>query len=167
MRRIQMLLVLAAVVSASLTGSTNASDGWTASPYNAAQGDWPHWRGPEMNGISREKGLPDSWDPDTGENVLWENKELGSRSTPIIMNGKLYLLTRDRAGTEHEGEKVVCADAATGKVLWENRFNVYLSDVPDTRVAWSCVSGDTETGNVFALGVCGLFQCIDGETGKT
>ena len=27
--------------------------------------------------------------------------------------------------------------------------------------------GDPATGHVFALGVCGFFQCLDGETGKT
>jgi len=25
--------------------------------------DWPHWRGPEMNGISREKGIVAEWNP--------------------------------------------------------------------------------------------------------
>lgn len=142
-----------------------------AAPLVAAESkdplDWPQWRGPEQNGISRETGLIDSFDPETGENVLWKNEKLGTISTPIIMNGKLYVLCRSEPGTTREGEKVVCADAATGKILWENVFNVYLSDVPDSRVAWSNVVGDPETGNVFALGVCDYFQCIDGQTGKT
>jgi outer membrane protein assembly factor BamB len=33
-------------------------------------------------------------------------------------------------------------------------------------VAWSNVCGDPETGRVYALGVCGYFCCLDGETGK-
>ena len=162
MRRIHLLTLLAAVATlwSGLNTPVQASDPTTAKPM-----DWPHWRGPEMNGISREKGLPESWSPD-GENLLWMNKDLATRSTPIVMNGKLYIMARLDPGTEHEGEKVICADAATGKILWENKFNVFLSDVPDTRVAWSCVTGDTETGNVFALGVCGLFQCIN-EKGET
>jgi len=128
--------------------------------------DWTFWRGPEMNGISREKNLPSSWEPD-GENMLWKSAELGTRSTPIVMRGKLYTLCRHNPGTLAEAEKVVCADAETGEVLWENIFNVFLSDVPDTRVGWSCVVGDPETGNVVALGVCGIFQSINGETGET
>ncbi|NQV24940.1 MAG: PQQ-binding-like beta-propeller repeat protein [Rhodopirellula sp.] len=128
--------------------------------------DWPFWRGPEMNGISRETGIVDTWSPD-GENLLWFKPEFASRSTPIVMNGKIYFLANLNPGSEEEGEKVVCADAVTGEVKWENKFNVFLSDVPDTRVAWSSVVGDPETGHVFALGVCGYFQCIDGETGKT
>jgi outer membrane protein assembly factor BamB len=155
-RSVLKLTALAAVLAAMLPVESQAAD-----PL-----DWPYWRGPEMNGISREKNIPDSWSPD-GENLLWSQPALASRSTPIVMNGKLYVLARSNPGSEQEGEKVICADAATGKTIWENKFNVFLSDVPDTRVAWSSVTGDPETGNVFALGVCGQFQCIDGETGKT
>jgi outer membrane protein assembly factor BamB len=82
------------------------------------------------------------------------------------MDGRLYTITRDRPGSVNEGEKVVCADAETGKVLWEHVFNVYLSDVPDTRVGWSSVVGDPETGRVYAQGVSGYFCCLEGDTGK-
>jgi len=128
--------------------------------------DWPHWRGPEMNGISREKGLPDKWSPD-GENLIWKSAELGTRSTPIVMRGKLYVLCRHNPETTTEGEKVVCVDAATGNKVWENSFNVFLTDAPAERVGWSCVTGDPATGRVYALGLCDYFQCLDGETGKT
>jgi outer membrane protein assembly factor BamB len=128
--------------------------------------DWPHWRGPEMNGISREKGLVSTWSPD-GENLIWRRTELGTRSTPIVMRGKLYSLCRHNPETTSEGEKVVCVDAATGDPIWENVFNVFLTDAPAERVGWSCVAGDPRTGNVYALGLCDYFQCLDGETGKT
>ncbi|MBM81031.1 MAG: pyrrolo-quinoline quinone [Planctomycetaceae bacterium] len=137
-----------------------------ADAWDAGEMDWPHWRGPEMNGISREKGLVESWDPD-GQNLLWKREDLGSRSTPIVMNGKLYMMVRHNADSEEEQEKVVCVDAVTGKTIWESIFKVFLSDVPDTRVAWSSVVGDPKTGRVYALGVCGYFQCLDGATGKT
>lgn len=131
--------------------------------------DWPNWRGPEQNGASRETGLVDKWDPAGGDgsNVLWKRADLGTISTPITMNGKLYVLCRNEPGTKREGEKVVCVDAGTGETIWQNTFNVYLSDVPDTRVSWSSCVGDLATGRVFALGVCGYFQCLDGGTGKT
>ena len=128
--------------------------------------DWPHWRGPEMNGVSREKGIIGKWSPD-GENLLWKSTDLGTRSTPIVMNGKLYVLCRHNPESTKEGEKVVCVNAATGEKLWENAFNVFLTDAPAERVGWSCVAGDVETGNVYALGLCDYFQAIDGQTGKT
>jgi len=85
---------------------------------------------------------------------------------PIVMNGKLYTILRAEPDTPREGERVVCVDAATGKTIWENRFNVWLSDVPAERVGWSSVAGDPETGYVYALGVCGFFQCLNGDTGE-
>ncbi len=141
-------------------------------PQSTASGqvfDWPNWRGPEQNGVSRETGLVDEWDPEGGDgsNVLWKRADLGTISTPITMNGKLYVLCRSEPGTKREGEKVVCVDPATGETIWQNVFNVYLSDVPDTRVSWSSCVGDPATGHVFALGVCGYFQCLDGASGKT
>ncbi|MFP6618677.1 MAG: PQQ-binding-like beta-propeller repeat protein [Pirellulaceae bacterium] len=130
--------------------------------------DWTFWRGPSYNGTSHETGLIDDWDPRGGEgsNVSWKRDDLGGRSTPIVMNGKLYLLARAEPETPREGERVLCLDAVTGKTIWENRFNVFLSDVPDTRVGWSSVCGDPQTGYVYALGVCGYFQCLEGATGK-
>ncbi len=130
--------------------------------------DWPYWRGPEYNSICRETGLPDSINPDggNGSNLAWTRKDLGGRSTPIVMRGKLYTILRADPATPSEGERVVCIDAATGKDIWQSRHNVWSSDVPDTRVGWSSVAGDPETGNVFALGACGLFECYNGETGK-
>lgn len=130
--------------------------------------DWTYWRGPEQNGISREKGIADKWDPRGGpnSNLAWVRRDLGTRSTPIVMNGKLYLLVRDKPGTANEGEAVVCVNAETGEDIWKHRFNVWLSEVPDTRVGWSSVVGDPETGRVYALGVCGYFCCLDGASGK-
>ena len=140
----------------------------TSDLFAADPMDWPNWRGPEMNGISRERDLPDSFNPEGGEgsNLVWMKPELATRSTPIVMNGKIYLLARDKPDTENEGEKVVCADANSGSIIWEHRFNAYLTDVPNTRLCWSSVVGDPETGNVYAQGVCGLFLCLDGNKGE-
>ena len=130
--------------------------------------DWPNWRGPQQNRVSTEKGLVESWNPDGGEgsNLLWKSEELGGRSSPIILRGKLYTIVRDQPNTAGEGEKVVCADAATGEKLWEHRFNVYLSEVPPERVGRSCCVADPETGRIYAQGVCGYFCCLEGDTGK-
>ncbi|KKK96914.1 hypothetical protein LCGC14_2657990, partial [marine sediment metagenome] len=120
--------------------------------------DWPSWRGPEQNGISRETGIIDRWDPKapgTTGNVLWRNDALGGISTPIVMRGKLYTVVRSEPGTSREGEKVVCADAATGKIIWESKNNVYLTDVPAERIGWACCAGDPTTGKVYAIGACG------------
>lgn len=140
-----------------------AADGKKVDPL-----DWPMWRGPEGTGVSREKNLPSTWSPeDGGENLIWKSDKLGTRSTPIVMNGKLYTVCRHEPETTKEGEKVVCVDANTGKILWENSHNVFLTDAPAERVGWSSVVGDPTTGNVFVQGLCGTLKAIDGDSGKT
>src|SRR5262245_15790613 len=96
-----------------------------ALPALLPAGDWLHWRGPEQNGVSREKDLPDKWSPDekaANNNLLWKAK-YGCRSTPVILGNHVYLINGVGEGVS-EGERVMCLDADTGKLLWENRFNV-------------------------------------------
>ncbi|MGE3315394.1 MAG: PQQ-binding-like beta-propeller repeat protein, partial [Planctomycetaceae bacterium] len=170
--KLRLLLCAASLLTGSLLSLPPLAAEETAiNPANADRMDWPHWRGPEQNGISRETGLIDSWSPKgrggKGENLLWKRDDLAGRSTPIVMRGRMYTIVRDKPGTPEEGEKIVCVDAATGKDIWERRWNVFLSDVPDTRIGWASAVGDPTTGNVYAQGVNGFFQCFNGETGET
>src|SRR5262245_59219818 len=130
--------------------------------------DWPNWRGPQQNRVSTEHNLVDSWDPagGPGSNVLWKREELAGRSSPVIFRGKLYTIVRDKPETADEGEKIVCADAATGQVIWQHRFNVTLSEVPPERVGWSNCVVDPETGRVYAMGVSNYFCCLEGDNGQ-
>ncbi len=127
--------------------------------------DWHRWRGPEMNGMSREKNLPETWSP-KGENLLWRKAEYGTRCSPIVMNDRVYFICRDKPETTQEGEKTVCLDAKTGELLWESVHNMFLTDAPAERVGWASCVGDPETGNIYALGLGCLFQCLNGETGE-
>ncbi len=74
--------------------------------------DWTHWRGPMMSGASLEKNLPEKWDA-KGEGILWRKEEYATRSTPVIMNGKMYVVCRAFPESTQEGEKTVCLDATT------------------------------------------------------
>jgi len=117
-----------------------------------AASDWAEWRGPARDGISTEKNLPVKWSP-TGENLLWK-APYGGRSGPIVMGDRIYLQNTAGSG-ETEQERIMCFNADTGKLLWEHRFNVYLSDVPPHRVGWASPAGDPATGNVYVFGVGG------------
>lgn len=134
---------------------------------SAAADDWFQGRGPDQNGVSPEKNLPEKWslDPKAKDSHLLWRVPYGGRSTPIVMNGRVYLINNAGEGLT-EQERVMCFDAGTGKVLWEHRFNVFLTDIVSARVGWTNVVGDPETGNVYAHGVQGLLFCFDGKTGK-
>ena len=114
--------------------------------------DWAEWRGPARDGVSSEKNLPVKWSP-AGDNLAWK-APYGGRSAPIVMGDRVYLVNTAGKG-EMLQERLMCFDADTGKVLWEHRFNIYLSDVPPHRVGWASPVGDPATGNVYVFGVGG------------
>ncbi len=122
------------------------------SPARAKSGsDWADWRGPTRDGIGVEKKLPEKWST-TGDNLVWK-VPYGGRSAPIVMNGRVFIFNSAGEG-ETLQERVLALDADTGKVVWEYKFNVYSTDVPPRRVAWSSPVGDPATGNVYAFGTC-------------
>ena len=122
--------------------------------------DWPEWRGPSRDGVSQETNLPSRWSP-AGENLAWR-VPIGGRSSPVAFRNRLYLLTTsgDAAATQ---ERLVALDAQSGKVLWERRFSVYLSDVPQHRAAWASPAVDPETGNIYAFTVGAQLFCVSPE----
>lgn len=111
-------------------------------------GDWPELRGPNRDGISSEKGLPEKWALN-GENFLWR-VPYGGRSSPVVMGNRVYVQNPSGRGKDLQ-ERVMALDADTGKVVWEYKFNIFQSDVPPHRVGWASPSIDPETGNVYAL----------------
>ncbi len=123
---------------------------FAAGPVEGLADDWAHWRGPEQNGISRELNLPNDWSFDTKENVLWIS-DIGGRSTPIVLNDRVYLNCRTEHDVNvpeelvHAGEQVVCWDAKTGEIIWKDVFNVFQTDIPAPRVGWAAMCGDRTT----------------------
>ncbi len=130
--------------------------------------DWPHWRGPEQNGISRETGLVDTWSLDDKKNLLWTS-DIGGRSTPIILDDKVYLNCRTHHDFNnpdekiHSREQVVCWDAKTGEIVWKDEFEVYQTDIPAPRVGWAAMAGDPETKQVYVHSVDGIFRCYSAD----
>ena len=110
-----------------------------------------------------KQDLISSWTTQ-GENLIWKSKFIG-RSTPVVINGRVYVIGRTGSDEKAAGplmqEHVACFDAGTGKLIWENKYHVYHSTVPYNRVGWSSLAGDPETGNVYAHGVGGMMTAFN------
>lgn len=119
--------------------------------------NWPQWRGPDGQGVSMEKGLPEEWS-DT-KNVKWKTPIAGrGHSSPIVWGKKIFLTTAldgevipgRPAGVTHKLSdgtdfvhpdavganlihtfKVICIDRNSGKILWERV--AYEGPVYDSR----------------------------------
>ena len=98
---------------------------------SAIAGDWPTWRGPNQDGSSAETGLISSWSTE-GENLLWKAEFIG-RSTPIVLNDRVYVM--GRVGKDiTEQERIACFDAETGELIWNYQFNVFHTTISFNRV---------------------------------
>ena len=116
---------------------------------------WLAWRGPQQNGTSLEKNLPEKLDP---KNPLWR-VDFPGQSTPVIANGHVYIMGYLGEGPDLQ-EGISCFDAETGKLLWEKRYNDFLSDTIYLRYATSSPAVDPETGNVYMQGTQGILAAL-------
>jgi outer membrane protein assembly factor BamB len=117
---------------------------------------WLNWRGPQQNGTTLEKGLPEKWELG-GANDLW-SVDLSGRGTPVIADGRVYTWGYRGEGPNLE-EVLACLEEATGKSLWEHTFRDFLSDVVYDRYSIGSPTVDAQTGNVYLLTSPGLFVC--------
>lgn len=121
---------------------------------------WLNWRGPEQSGVSHETGLPDKL---TTGGALWAVDFPGA-STPVIANGRVYIMGYLGEGADLQ-EGVACFDAETGRKLWQQMFNDFISDTIYLRYATASPTIDPETGNIFIQGTQGILAGFtpDGE----
>jgi outer membrane protein assembly factor BamB len=80
----------------------------------AAEDDWPQWRGPHRDGVSRATGLLREW-PAVGPRLLWSYAEAGrGYSAPAVVGGKVFVL-----GARDHADMLRVLDARTGTLLGE------------------------------------------------
>jgi hypothetical protein len=93
--------------------SARAAPG-AAAPRHIASGEWQQWRGPNFNGSSAAKNLPDKFDDTT--NVLWSTAMPGPSAGHAGHRGdRVFVSTLDkrRRSCGHVPEP------ADGKILWQ------------------------------------------------
>jgi outer membrane protein assembly factor BamB len=120
--------------------------------------DWPQWRGPNRDDVSKEKGLLKSW-PKDGPKLLWTCKEAGiGYSGPAIVGKTLYTM-----GAEGKKEYVLAIDVEKGKKLWSTEVGALFTEGHgDGPRCTPAVDGD----RVYALGAQGDLICVEADGGK-
>ena len=85
----------------------------SAQGTRAATADWPQWRGPDRNGISKETGLLKDW-PEGGPRLVWKGTGLGSGySTVAVVGDRIY-----SSGDKGDASFVFALNRADGKQVW-------------------------------------------------
>ncbi len=131
-------------------------------PLTRGPADWPHWRGPTLDGKSPVTGIRRDWSG--GLKKVWEVDYLctGSPaqtwSAPSVQGNRLVVPGRDP-----ERDHVFCLDPETGELLWHRSYDApaATSHGPGAR-ATPFIDDD----RVYTFGRSGVIACwrlADGE----
>ena len=97
--------------------------------------NWPHWRGPNGNGVAPTADPPLKWDEKT--NIKWKAPLTGKGSaTPIVWGDQIFVLT-----AADTGRKAKPADLPKPDPRFETKTNP-----PDTYYRFEVISFDRNTG---------------------
>ena len=87
-------------------------------PLSSRAEDWPQFRGPTGQGISTATNVPVEWS--ATKNVAWKVPIPGRAwSSPVYVDGKLYLTTAVGDAKSSVVLRAMCLDANDGKALWD------------------------------------------------
>lgn len=76
--------------------------------------NWPQWRGPHGDGISRESGIPLEWS--STKNVAWRLELPGpGGATPIVWDDRVFVTTSSG------DDLLLLAISTDGELLWERK----------------------------------------------
>lgn len=121
-------------------------------------GDWTQFRGPDRDGISKEKGLLRKW-PEGGPEVVWTVDVGQGYSAAAIVGGLVYFNDYD---TEKQDWMVRCLTLDEGKEVW--RFSEARRIRPNHAITRTVPSVDGKY--LFSLDPKAVFHCLDAKTGK-
>ncbi len=92
--------------------------------------DWPQFMGPQRDGVWPETGVITTIPP-SGLPVKWRTPIGGGYSGPAVAGGKVFVMDYVKQSGEAKNEpfnadqlsgteRVLCLDAATGRMLWKH-----------------------------------------------
>jgi len=120
--------------------------------------DWPIYRGPDHNGISRETGWSADW-PESGPKILWKGFVGTGFSSVAVSGGRVFTM-----GNEDGMDSVFCFDAVNGKPLWRHSYEAELG--PTFYEGGPGATPTVEGDRVFTISKWGDVFCLDAASGK-
>ncbi len=119
-------------------------------------GDWPRYRGPELDGISTEEGLQAAGEA----KVRWRSEVGLGYSAPVIGGGRVVISGHDGKETD----TVYCFDEGTGEVRWKFSYPQPLGDLyfQGGTTATATIDGN----RIYHVAREGELFCFDAASGK-
>jgi outer membrane protein assembly factor BamB len=138
---------------------------WIVGPAGRAD-DWPQFRGPNRDNVSKETGLLKAW-PKDGPKLLWTatsksgKKDAGyGLSDVAIVGDTLYTM-----GARGEDEYVLAFDVNSGKEKWAAQVGKIFTFQSNTWGDGPRSTPTVDVDSVYALGGQGELVCVKRDSG--
>ncbi|MCP5528053.1 MAG: PQQ-binding-like beta-propeller repeat protein, partial [Verrucomicrobiales bacterium] len=123
----------------------------------AAADDWPQWRGPTRDGISKETGLLREW-PAAGPALRWQVNGTGAGySTPAVVEDRLFLLGNEGL----DNEFVQALAAGDGHRVWRTRIGKVGNPDQKPNYPGARSTPTIDGDHAYALGSDGDLVCLE------
>jgi outer membrane protein assembly factor BamB len=117
--------------------------------------NWPQWRGPGADGVSRETNLPTHWSET--ENIAWKLPMPGrGGSTPVVWGNRIFLTSADTGD-----DLVLLCVSTAGKELWKRKIGNGTVRTTGNEGTGASPSPSTDGKHVWAFVASGDFACFD------
>src|SRR5262245_36487366 len=127
---------------------------------SARADNWPQWRGPTLDGVSKDTGLPTTFS--ATENLAWKLPLPGmGGSTPVVWNDRIFL-------TSQNGNELVLLCVGTeGKERWKRKLGPGNRVVRRDEGNGASASPSTDGKHVYAFVGSGELACFDFDGNET
>jgi outer membrane protein assembly factor BamB len=121
----------------------------------AARADnWPQWRGPTYDGVSKETNLPAEWSET--KNIVWKLRMPGmGSSTPAVWGDLVFLTSQDGP------DLVLLCVSTEGKELWRHKLGTGDRKARGDEGNMASASPSTDGALVWAFAGTGDLVCCD------
>ncbi len=115
------------------------------SDAETSPGSWPSFRGPQASGVSEGQNLPDRWDGETGENILWRTPIPGlGHSSPIVWGQRIFVTSAVSSDPNATFRPGLYGDGDASEDRSRHRWMVYAIDKGTGEILWERVAHDDE-----------------------
>jgi len=127
-------------------------------PARGQAEDWPQWRGPNHDDVSKETGWMAPW-PAGGPKQLWK-ATLGTGFSSIsVSQGRVYSM-----GNQDQTDTIFCLEADTGSVRWKHSYPCQLD--PNSFEGGPCATPTVAGNVVYTCSRFGDVFALDALSGK-
>ena len=107
--------------------------------------NWPSFRGTEASGISDGQNLPDKWNAQSGENILWKTPIPGlAHSSPVVWGDRVFVTTAVSTDPKATFRPGLYGDGDASKDRSRHRWVIYAVDKHKGKILWQRVAHEGE-----------------------